>query len=220
LTVQRATGLARRTYRHRARLVLAGAFALSLAAPTIAVAKKPTPAVRCATAKLNAVSKKFARELKCYQKAITGGGTLHSACLARAEAAFAGAFGRAEANGGCATSGDASAIESQVDADVAALANALTPVTITTVPSTTSTTTTTSTSTTTTTRPACLSLGAPCGTCGSGTCRTDANGFNVCAGGLCSGGPCASDAECGIEMVCAIVGTQTGFATTCCTACP
>jgi hypothetical protein len=199
-------------------------FTVSLADPSIAAAKKLTPAARCANAKLGAASRKLAEKLKCYQKAVAGGGTLHSACLARAEAAFAAAFGRAEAKGGCATSGDAAAIELQVDADVAALASALVPITITTTPRTTSTTTASTTTTlvvtTTTTLPACETLGAPCGTCGTGTCRTDATGFTVCAGGLCSGGPCASDAECGAEMVCAVVSTETGSTTTCCTACP
>jgi hypothetical protein len=209
------------TCRHRARLVPVLAVALSLLAPNTAVAKKPRPAAKCARAKLSAVSKELTQEVRCYQNAITGGGTLHLACLARAQVALAAAFGRAEANGGCATSGDAAAVEMQIDGDVSALVGALTPITITTTPPTTSTTTTASTTTiTTTTMPACLSLGEPCGTCGSGTCQFDANGFSVCAGGLCSGGPCAADVECGAGMVCTIVGTETGSTTTCCTACP
>jgi len=199
---------------------------LSIAIASFVEAKMSTPAEKCAAAKLNAAAKKMAAKLRCYQKAVAANGRLHPNCLVVAEATFAAAFARAEARGGCVTTGDAAAIEMEVDADVAALVSALSPVTITTTPTTASTATTTSTTTTTlamtsttTTAPACL-LGSSCGACGSGTCRPDVEGVNICAGGLCLGGPCTADADCGAGMVCIVFLTEFGSSTTCCTDCP
>ncbi len=155
------------------RVRVCAVLAMSVAVANFAEAKL-TPAEKCAVAKLNAASKKLAAKLRCYQKAVAANGRLHPNCLVVAEATFAAAFARAEAKGGCVTTGDAAAIEMEVDADVGALVSALSPVTITTTPSTASTATTTSTTTmtlattsTTTTAPACL-LGSSCGACDSG----------------------------------------------------
>jgi hypothetical protein len=198
--------------------------AMSVAVTKFAEAK-PTPAEKCAAAKLNAASKKIAAKLRCYQKAVAANGRLHPNCLVAADAIFAAAFARAEARGGCATTGDATAVEMEVDAEVASLVSALAPVTITTTPTTASSATTTSmttttVATTTTTAPACLPLGSACGACGSGSCRPDVGGANICAGGLCLGGPCTADADCGAGMVCIVFATFSGSSTTCCTNCP
>ena len=203
------------------------ALVLSLAGASLVEAKRTTPAETCAATKLRAASKQLAAKLTCYQKAVVANGRLRSNCLVAAETAFAAAFARAEAKGGCATTGDAGSIQLEVDADVAALVGVLSPVPITTTPTTTSTTRTTSTTTTTltptsttTTVPACQPLGSSCGACGSGTCRTDVGGMNICAGGLCVGGPCTADADCGAAMVCVVFLTDFGTSTTCCTDCP
>jgi len=79
----------------------------------------------CGAAKTIAAGKAAARELKCHAKALRRGIAPSSACLASAEARLAWAFATAETRGGCNFAGDAGtiadAIQSFVDAAVAAL---------------------------------------------------------------------------------------------------
>lgn len=84
-----------------------------------------TPDQKCAAAKLKATGKKAAAKLKCQAKAVKAGVAIDVTCLAKAEAKFAAAFAKAEAKGGCATVGDAAAVESAVDAFVGDVVTAL-----------------------------------------------------------------------------------------------
>ena len=78
-----------------------------------------TPAQKCAQSKLKATGKKASAKLKCYKKAVAGGVGVDSECLTKAEDKFLIAFQKAEAKGGCATVGDAGAVEGDVDTFVA-----------------------------------------------------------------------------------------------------
>jgi hypothetical protein len=89
------------------------------------------PGAICASAKQKAAGKKAADKLKCHSK-----GTAHNApadpdCLTKAEMKFEMAFAMAEAKGGCAVTGDAAAIEAQVDNFVSTVV-ASTPISTTT----------------------------------------------------------------------------------------
>ncbi|HLK10858.1 MAG TPA: hypothetical protein VKW76_05720 [Candidatus Binatia bacterium] len=181
------------------------AILVALALGGSAAGKRPTRAERCAAAKVGAAARRFAGELRCYQRAITAGGVLRAACLAKATQAFTAAFAAAEGRGGCATTGDAAAVGAQADAAVTAVVSALTPITITTATTaTTSTTASSTTSTTTatsTTVPVCAPVGSPCG---SGTCRADAGGGTACVSGTCAD-PCSSDSGCMAGWFCVFV---------------
>jgi len=77
-----------------------------------------TAAQKCEAAKLKAVARKTSAKLSCEAKAVLKGVAVDPTCLSKAETAFAGAFKKAEAKGGCASTGNAAAIESQVDSFV------------------------------------------------------------------------------------------------------
>jgi cysteine-rich repeat protein len=71
---------------------------------------------RCGASKLKATGKKCYAKAKCGAKAAASGEEIDISCMDKAEAKFLSTFSRAEARGGCFTSGDASAIEAKVDA--------------------------------------------------------------------------------------------------------
>jgi hypothetical protein len=79
------------------------------------------PGATCAAAKRKAAGKKVDGKLKCVAKATMKGMPVDALCLSKVETKFATAFAKAEAKGGCLTSGDAGAIEASVDACVATL---------------------------------------------------------------------------------------------------
>jgi hypothetical protein len=87
----------------------------------------PTPAQRCSAAKMKATAKKATAKIKCHEKAMLKGVAVDPLCLAKAETKFTDAFARAELKGGCATVGDAAALEAEVDVFVGAVVGALTP---------------------------------------------------------------------------------------------
>jgi hypothetical protein len=93
-----------------------------------------TPGQRCEAAKLKAAGVKAKKELACFKTAVATGKVVNGDCLARAEAAFARAFERAEGKGGCVTTGDAASVEATVDSAVADV-NAILGVTPLTTPS-------------------------------------------------------------------------------------
>jgi cysteine-rich repeat protein len=100
-----------------ARKIVAVAFAV---ATMVAFAGVPAGAQdKCAGSKLTATGKKCDGKLKCVAKAAGKGVAVDGSCLAKAEARFATAFGKAESKGGCTTIGDAPALEAKVDAHVA-----------------------------------------------------------------------------------------------------
>ena len=91
-----------------------------------------SPEARCAAAKLTAAAQKAQKRAKCVAAGVLDGGGATPECLAKIEARFTAAWARIEARGGCATSGDADAIEGQVNAFVADLLQALSSSTTTT----------------------------------------------------------------------------------------
>ncbi len=109
-------------------LSLARTAAVMLAAVLLTshvAAARATPGQRCSAAKITAARKKANAQLVCYTKAATKGTPVDQACLAKAANNLLKAFQKAEAKGGCATVGDAAAIENTVDAFVNAIADAL-----------------------------------------------------------------------------------------------
>lgn len=95
--------------------VLAALLLLARGAPAA------TPVDTCAAAKLTAASKKAVSKLACYGKAVKKSTAVDDACLTKADQKFTEAFAKAEAKGGCSTTGDAAQVEAQVDAIVATL---------------------------------------------------------------------------------------------------
>jgi hypothetical protein len=80
-----------------------------------------TPHGTCAAAKLKAAAKKTAAKLKCYSGAIKRARAVDLGCLLEAEQKFGTAFAKAEAKGECIATGDADAVESDVDLGVGSL---------------------------------------------------------------------------------------------------
>jgi hypothetical protein len=91
---------------------------------------------KCAGTKRKEAGKKADRKLKCWSKGVKKGAQADPNCLGKAEFIFGSKWDKAEAKGGCATTGDKTAIENKVDAfvlDVSAeLPGAPTPTTTTT----------------------------------------------------------------------------------------
>lgn len=136
----------------RARSVTAAVTFTLLVGSSAALAAQATPGQKCAIAKLKAAFKKASAKGACYVKAVGKGVAVDPDCLAKAEEAFAAAFQKAESKGGCATIGDAAAIEGVVNGFVTGIVTALPPVP--------------TTSTTTTTLPPCGESAPACnGTC-------------------------------------------------------
>jgi hypothetical protein len=100
------------------------------------------PAITCKATKMARAGAYNSCLLKTAAKALRYGGTPDSA---KCDTKFAAAWTKAEANAGgaCPTTGDATAIGNQVQADVAAIIAALMPTTTTTTTATTTTTGTT-----------------------------------------------------------------------------
>ncbi len=186
--------------------------AIVLAIAPGAVAKgKPTPAQKCSAAKIKAMSKKATSLFACYAKASLGGGTVDAGCVAKASGKFGITFAKIDAKGGCAITGDATAVEAEIDADVAALANAAP-----TEPTTTSSSTSTSTSSTTSTSlPPCTGEGTPCGSCGNGICARHCPGTTLACFNNSSGTieACNSDTVCADGTYCAAGGPTCGTGT-------
>lgn len=166
---------------------------------TVAIASsapaKPTPAQRCAAAKLKAAAVKIDRKLACHRAAVLAGRPVDVACLLAAETKFGRAMTKAESNGGCALTGDLESLEAACDACVDDVAGR-TPVT-----------TSTSTTTNTTTSTACSGPNGPCGSCGgAGVCTNtcDALATYVCVNGTLTNINCTHDDDCPAEApICA-----------------
>ena len=85
----------------------------------------PTPAQRCAAAKLLAAGAEARSALSCVQRSLATGA--HDACVANAAARRDASFAAAESRGGCATTGDSAAVGSEVEALLDATLTALRP---------------------------------------------------------------------------------------------
>ena len=106
----------------RARLALAAALSLVLAAPAGAQL-----ASKCTAAKYKAAAKYASAQVGCRSKAVTKDDPVDPDCEARARAKLATAVAKAEAKADCLTSGDGSQVEALADAFVADLADLLQP---------------------------------------------------------------------------------------------
>jgi hypothetical protein len=83
---------------------------------------------KCTGKKFNVAGKKVRNRTKCYSKAVTAGTTADGECLTTASDKFSKSWTKLEVPGNdCRTSGDAAAIESDVDGFVGGLANVLEP---------------------------------------------------------------------------------------------
>ena len=105
---------------------------------------------RCAATKMAATGAKAARDLRCWATAVRASTPVDGACLAKASTVFARTFEKAEAKGGCPTTGDATNLDAGVVTFVAAVVSALTPDGPSTTTSSTTTTTLSGETTTTT----------------------------------------------------------------------
>lgn len=101
------------------KVVVAASAAWLLLLPNLAGAA--TPAEKCAAAKNRAALAKTTAKAKCYRKALLNGVAVNPDCLSKAEQKFTKAIGKAEATGGCTSTGDAAAIEAAVDSCVSSL---------------------------------------------------------------------------------------------------
>jgi hypothetical protein len=75
-----------------------------------------TPAQECASSKLKETGKKINSLLECDSKAVKKGEAVDPLCLQKAIDKFAEKWAKAEAKGGCATTGDLATIEGKADA--------------------------------------------------------------------------------------------------------
>src|SRR6059036_3669202 len=89
---------------HFRKMMILATVVLVAGAPLTALGAA-TPAQKCAAAKRKAAAKKITAELKCYQAAVQAGAVVDANCLATAETKFTQSIAKAEANGGCATTG-------------------------------------------------------------------------------------------------------------------
>ncbi len=112
------------------------------------------PARRCAASKIKSAGSKASAKLKCTGKAAQLGGPPNSLCLSKATGKFSSKWDKAEAKGGCATTGDKTTLENKVDAFVTDTASEI-PGSPSTTTTTTATTTTQSSTTTTSPISAC-----------------------------------------------------------------
>ena len=71
-----------------------------------------TPAQKCVVAKIKAAAKEQGARLKCFEKAVTQGVSVDPNCLTATTAKFDTTIIKVESKGGCAVTGDGSAIES------------------------------------------------------------------------------------------------------------
>ena len=151
---------------------------------------------KCAASKLTGTGKKADAKLKCHSKAITKAVAVDPECLTKAEDKFVQAFGKAEAKGGCTTTGDAPTLEERVDQFVAAVLVGVPSTTTTTSPiATTTSTSTSSTSTTSTSHPTTTStstttttiVGVPTTTTSTTSTTSTTIAGQVCGNGIQEG---------------------------------
>ncbi len=81
----------------------------------------------CPSRKVQAAARKAEGRLRCHEKAANLGAAVDPACFTRAETKFTEGFARAESKPPCFATGDAAAVEAQIDGFVDALAASLRP---------------------------------------------------------------------------------------------
>jgi len=82
----------------------------------------------CAASKLKAAGKRSRSRLQCFAKAEKRSESVDLTCLAKAGEKFSSAFDKAEARGGCVSTGDASLIAGFVDGGVSAIVAEIQPI--------------------------------------------------------------------------------------------
>jgi hypothetical protein len=85
------------------------------------------PEANCTTAKQKAAAKKLSAMVNCHNKAIKKLEPVDAECLAKAQRKVEDSFAKAEAKGGCLTTGDVSSISALVDSWLAELLAAASP---------------------------------------------------------------------------------------------
>ena len=201
-----------------ARIIGVPLFVMLLSGGTALAA--PSPGQICAAAKQKATGLKAMAKLTCYSQYTKSGGSSDlTTCLQKAESKFGTAFQKAEftkkgSPRGCATSGDATAIESLVDDFVGAVATALPA-----APIATSTPTATATSIPTSTPTSSLKNdGASCTSsaeCLNSHCLPDDSNTSttVCCATSCANtgaASCGDDGNCKHDgSACALYSTAT-----------
>jgi len=160
------------------------------------------PNQKCAAAELKAVRKKADAKIKCHRKAILKGVPTDPACLTAAEMEFSQSFGAAEAAGGCAVTGNVTAVEQMVDGFVNSVANAI-PIN---------------------TFPSCSGPDGACGECGTGICQVH-NDPSLYPPQACVDLPncvaqaCKRDADCSDASKPICIMASSSSATSCCGPC-
>jgi hypothetical protein len=96
----------------RTAIVLSSVLGCSFAASLTHAAE---PEAICTTSKQKAAARKLGAMVNCHNKAIKKAEPVDTECLAKAQLKFETSFARAEAKGGCATTGDVAAISALVD---------------------------------------------------------------------------------------------------------
>jgi hypothetical protein len=111
-------------------LAVAAALALTLALVLADANRRAypaeTPGEACAVVKFKVAVRRDTSESRCDERAIAHNVAVDGVCLARADAKFSAAFQKAEAAGGCTTTGDASTVAAEVDAFLAEVVAELT----------------------------------------------------------------------------------------------
>lgn len=88
---------------------------VGLSLPVHSAVAGSDPAVACARAKQKAAANKFSRDVKCHGTAMKRGEGVDPECLIGASRKFHGTFMKADARGGCVTTGDVDAVESLLE---------------------------------------------------------------------------------------------------------
>jgi cysteine-rich repeat protein len=118
-TTMLGPGMSRRVSHTFVRGLLLAPVAIGLAAVTTYGAPS------CTASKLQAAAKDSAAKLGCHSKAVKADALVDSTCLDKSSQKLALMFSKAETKGGCGASGNALAVEAQVDEQVSAVVSAI-----------------------------------------------------------------------------------------------
>lgn len=107
-------------------VVAAVAFAMAVLY-SVPARSAPSPAQRCAAAKVRAAAKYAGALLRCQERAIIKDVAADPACVQKPATKFAAAFAKAELKGGCFTNGDTAAVAALIEPFVEGVVQALAP---------------------------------------------------------------------------------------------
>lgn len=112
-----------------ARVRVVQALLVAVALSMLSDAWAADPGVKCQTAKLKAATTLARKTLQCHMRATLDGSAVDPLCVAKPLSVLGKAFAKAEAIGGCLTSGDVAATEQLVQDEVATIVGSLRPTT-------------------------------------------------------------------------------------------